>query len=209
MRRTRRRRWPSSRPAPVILAPLASLSVALPSALSPPPRSPPLLPHVQELEQSRPATTPELRRPPRFAAAGEVLHDSARAPPSPTLPSLGFAPNPATSPSLQSRRRAPRSAAAPARRAAPPPPLLARAAAGEPRRHLRITVRTPPFPLWPRPVAPLRAAAARRRRARACARRHGRAHAAVKAGLALTRLGGPLARGPRLSAPGLAGWGCT
>ena len=106
------------------------------------------------------------------------------------LPSLGFAPNPAPSPSLQSRRRAPRSAAAPARRAAPPPPLLARATAGELHYHLRIAVRTPPFPLWPRPVAPLRAAA-------------------VKAGLALTQLGGPLARGPRLSAPGLAGWGCT
>jgi len=154
-----------------------------------------------------------LPSPPSSVAADSPAPVSAAA-----IPRLGsslapsssdFGPHPALSPFLQGRRRAPPPAAASARRAAPPPPLLARSAAGEPRRHLRITVRTPPFPLWPRPIAPLRAAAARRRRARACARRHGRAHAAVKAGLALIRLGGPLARGPRLSAPGLAGWGCT
>jgi len=130
--------------------------------------------------------------------------------------SSDFGPHPALSPFLQGRRRAPRSAAASARRDAPPPPLLACITAGEARRLLLFPVRAFPGPLRPRSVVPPRAAAARRRRARACARalrdarRRGRAHARVKArGFALTRLGGLLARGPGLSAAGLAGWGAS
>ena len=121
--------------------------------------------------------------------------------------SSDFGPHPALSPFLQGCRRAPRSAAASARRDAPPPPLLASITAGEARRLLLFPVRVSPWPLRPRLAPPPSAAAAASRRARVL--RGGRAHAAVKAGLALTRLGGPLARGPRLSAPGLAGWGCT
>ena len=82
-------------------------------------------------------------------------------------------------------------------------------------------MRAPFAPLRLRLAAPPRAAAARRRHARrVCvrtrdARRRGRAPSAPwprpAAGqgpwLALTRAGGPLARGPRLSASGLAGRG--
>ena len=195
------RRRPSSASAPRAVhrrVPCRPFTLSSPLPLSTPdlPRSPP-----QTLTLSTIAAAAELRPRRRFTGSGERRRDSSlgelpcavilRFWPSPGPLSLPA--GPATSASVR-RRLAPscRSAAA-----APRPP------------------RCPPFPLWPRPVAPLRAAAARRRRARACARaarrarRRGRAHAAVKAGLALTRLGGPLARGPRLSAPGLAGWGCT
>jgi hypothetical protein len=119
--------------------------------------------------------------------------------------------NPAFSPSLQSRRRAPPPAAASVRRAAGPSPLLVRVTAGEARLHPLRAVRAFPGPLWPCFAVPPRAAAAvaARARARVAPRAcRGRAPGRVKAaGLALTRPGGQLARGPRLSAPGLAGWG--
>src|SRR6185312_15590523 len=62
----------------------------------------------------------------------------------------------------------PSPAGLPPRRSARPPLFPALQVAGEARRHLRIAVRTSPSPLWPRLVAPPHAAAARRRRARAC-----------------------------------------
>ena len=127
-----------------------------------------------------------------------------------------FGPHPALSPFLQGRRRAPRSAAAPARRAARPPPFPAVKPTGEPRRHLRIAVRTSPALLQPRLAAPARAATAVAARVRAHAAprpRRGRTPGRVKAsGLALTRPGwGAFPWGPPVGLwlTGVAGSGCT
>ena len=143
-----------------------------------------------------PAPNPSPSPPPLVPAE---LHAAADSPPSvsrssipcgeifSSLSSFDFGPHPALFPPLQGRRRAGPPAAAPAHRAAPSPPFPTDQPTGEARRHLLHPVRTSPSPLSPRLVAPPRAAAARRRRARACApaprdaRRRGRAHRALAA----------------------------
>ena len=90
------------------------------------------------------------------------------------LPSLGSTPNPAPSPPLQGRWRAPSPAATHRRRAAPLLPLLACIIVGELRHHLGHAMRPRPEPLQPRSAAPpFAGAAASRTRARGRAQARG------------------------------------
>ena len=185
------------------MPPLPSSLAPLLFSVEPRPRSP-----------SNPNPPPPLVPPPSSVLAADSPAPVSAA----AIPRLGsslapsssdFDPHPALSPFLQGRRRAPPPAAASARRAAPSPPLLARITAGEARLLLLFPVRAAPGPLRPCLAAPARAAVAVRAHRASPATPWPRPRRGQGACPALTRLGGPLARGPRLSAPGLAGWGCT
>ena len=120
----------------------------------------------------------------RFAAHGESLVDSSRGSIS-SLPSTHSTPNPAPSPPLQGRWRAPSPAAAHRRRAATLLPLFACITAGELRHHLGHAMRPRPELLQPRSAAPPSAGATASR-----ARAWARPGAGSRQPLALTRPGG-------------------
>ena len=188
---------PRDADARVVAAGVHSRDTCRPSSCSVPPFTPPLA--LSLSARDRPRSPRQTLALPSIDAAGpsSLLAADFPAPVrAATIPCAGSfislpvthsPPHSALSSFLQGPRRAPPPAAASLRRDAASSPLLACITAGEARRLLLFPVRAALGPLWPRPVAPLRAAAARRRRARrvrAHARRErhrGRAPPRVKA----------------------------
>ena len=192
--RTRRRRRPSSGHVPVILASRASLSArppAPPRPLAPVPDRPssPTLAPDPLLHRRRPSSLPTADSPAPVSAAS-ILHVGSFLASS----SFDFAPNPAPSPSPQSRRRAPPSAAARRRCAAASPPLLSCITAGEAHRHHLHPVRASPGRSGPASAVPPCAAPPPPSPRVPCARvtrhaRRSRVHAAPRSPWARSRPG--------------------